>query len=143
LYRIDIGAPAAIEFVLDDFEETAMQPLNQSQGFEIERTGGIEAPCTLGGLHHFCDCLDHDAFLSVVVLMIARPCAPARRPTYAAGSKIGLSNTLKIRFIRNGERSIDAVMTGISVASVTSRSRCGATDARGPDRIFKARAGNE
>src|SRR6185437_12796851 len=56
--------------------------------------------------------------------MIARPCAPARRPTYARGSKIGLSNTIKRRFIWNGERSIDAVMTGTSRTYVTSRSRC-------------------
>src|SRR6266478_4905839 len=39
--------------------------------------------------------------------MTARPCIPARRPTYAAGSKIGLNNTIKIGFICYGECSIE------------------------------------
>src|SRR5215475_12979948 len=43
-----------------------------------------------------------------VVCLTARPCLPARRPLYRAASKIGLSNTMKTRFIRQGERSIDA-----------------------------------
>src|SRR6059058_4095169 len=37
LHRIDVGAAAAVEFVLDDVKQAAMQPLNQSQSFEIER----------------------------------------------------------------------------------------------------------
>ena len=37
LHRIDVGAAAAIEFILDDVEQAAMQPLHQSQCFEIER----------------------------------------------------------------------------------------------------------
>ena len=37
LHRIDVGAAAAIEFILDDVEQAAMQPLHQSQRFEIER----------------------------------------------------------------------------------------------------------
>src|SRR4029450_5089195 len=43
-----------------------------------------------------------------VVCLTARPCLPARRAHYPAASKIGLSNTMKTRFIRQGERSIDA-----------------------------------
>src|SRR5256885_3290659 len=34
LHRIDVGAAAAIEFILDDVEQAAMQPLYQSQCFE-------------------------------------------------------------------------------------------------------------
>ena len=37
LHRIDVGAAAAIEFILDDVEQAAMQPLHQSQCFKIER----------------------------------------------------------------------------------------------------------
>src|SRR5262249_49383793 len=37
LYRVDVGAASAIEFVLDDVEQATMQPLHQSQSFEIER----------------------------------------------------------------------------------------------------------
>src|SRR6187402_2394633 len=37
LNRIDIGAAAAVELVLDDIEQTAMQALHQGQGFQIER----------------------------------------------------------------------------------------------------------
>src|SRR5262245_48089666 len=43
-----------------------------------------------------------------VVCLTARPCFPARHAHYPAASKIGLSNTMKTRFIRQGERSIDA-----------------------------------
>ena len=42
LHRIDVGAAAAVELVLDDVEQAAMQPLHQRQGFEIERPDVIE-----------------------------------------------------------------------------------------------------
>src|SRR5665213_56738 len=35
LHRIDVGAAAAVEFVLDDVEQPAVQPLNQGQGFVV------------------------------------------------------------------------------------------------------------
>ncbi len=42
LHRVDVGATAAVEFVLDDIEQAAMQPLNQRQGFLIEWPDGVE-----------------------------------------------------------------------------------------------------
>src|SRR5262249_37042485 len=37
LHRIDVGATAPVKFVLDDVEQTAMQPFDQRQGFQIKR----------------------------------------------------------------------------------------------------------
>ena len=35
LHRVDVGAAAAVELVLDDVEQPAMQPLHHVEGFEI------------------------------------------------------------------------------------------------------------
>ncbi len=61
LHRIDVGAAAAIELVLDDVEQSAMQPLDQGEGLEIERldrrlSGGYRR----GGFRRRGDCFDHD-----------------------------------------------------------------------------------
>src|ERR1043166_4283914 len=53
LHRVDVGAAAAIELVLDDVEQTSVQPLDQSQGLEIERLDMVEPGLTLGRLPHF------------------------------------------------------------------------------------------
>src|SRR6202163_2307484 len=51
LHRIDVGAAAAIEFILDDVEQAAMQPLHQRQRFEIERLHRHLAGSVLSGFH--------------------------------------------------------------------------------------------
>ena len=50
LHRIDVGAAAAIEFVLDDVEQPAMQPLDQRQSFQIERPDVVETRFAFGRL---------------------------------------------------------------------------------------------
>jgi hypothetical protein len=46
----------------------------------------------------------------LIVVLTARLCSLARRGDYDAASKIALINTLKRRFIGDGEWSIDAVL---------------------------------
>src|SRR6266540_3129442 len=53
LHRIDVGAAPAVELVLDDVEEATMQPLDQSQSFEIVRTDVLEASLAIDRLHRF------------------------------------------------------------------------------------------
>src|SRR5579862_1352115 len=61
LHRVDIGAATTIEFVLDDIEQAAMQPLNKSQSFEIERLNLSLLPRrTLDGFHRGCCGFHHD-----------------------------------------------------------------------------------
>jgi hypothetical protein len=55
LHRVDVGAALAIEFVLDDVEQTAMQPLDQRQGFEVVRLDVFEPGLTLGRLDRLRD----------------------------------------------------------------------------------------
>jgi hypothetical protein len=43
----------------------------------------------------------------LVVFVVRGVVLPARRAAYVAGSKMALINTLKTRFICNGESSID------------------------------------
>src|SRR5262245_43183470 len=115
LHRIDVAAAPAVELVLDDVEEATMQPLDQSQGFEIVRTNVVEAPFALDRLHRFGNGFQHDTFPVTVVVVTARLVPPLDTQTYIAGSKIALINTLKIRFTRNGERSIDATDAAFAV----------------------------
>ena len=60
LHRVDVGATAAIEFILDDIEETAVQPLYQSQSFEVERLDLRLARLALGGFHRRGNGFHHD-----------------------------------------------------------------------------------
>src|SRR5215468_2487112 len=115
LHRIDIGAALAIELVFDDVEEATMQPLDERQGFEIVRTNVVEAPFALDRLHRFGNGFQHDTFPVTCRCCDGEACSPARRATYIAGSKIALINTLKIRFTRNGECSIDATVAALAV----------------------------
>src|ERR1700694_714739 len=50
LHRINVGATAAVELVLDDVEQPPMQSLDQGQGLEIERLNLFEARLTIGAL---------------------------------------------------------------------------------------------
>src|SRR6202041_2906648 len=59
LNRIDVGAAAAIELVLDNVEQAAMQPLHQSQRFEIERLHRSSRR-VVSGFHRRCYGFDHD-----------------------------------------------------------------------------------
>ena len=53
---------AAIEFVLDDVNETTVQALDQSERLQIMRPDMVEARLTLGGLDRLDDGLHRDAF---------------------------------------------------------------------------------
>src|ERR1700742_2609816 len=67
LHRVDVGAAPAIEFVLDDVEETAMQPLHQSQSFEIERLHRRLACSAVSGFHRRRNGFHHDTSPVVVL----------------------------------------------------------------------------
>src|ERR1700719_2067666 len=67
LHRIDVGAAAAIELILDDVEQAAMQPLHQGQRFEIKRLNRSLAGSALSGFHRRCDGFAHDTFPVVVL----------------------------------------------------------------------------
>ena len=75
LHRIDVGAAAAVELVLDDVEQAPMQPLDQRQGIEIERPDVVELRLTLGGLDRLDNGLHHDAFPCIFVTCDG-PCFP-------------------------------------------------------------------
>ena len=55
LHRIDVGAAAAVEFILDHVEQPAMQPLHQGQSLMIERPDMVETRLALGGFDRLCD----------------------------------------------------------------------------------------
>src|SRR6266404_795124 len=67
LHRIDVGAAAAIEFILDDVKQAAMQPLHQSQRLEIERLHRSLAGSAFGGFDRRCNGFDHDTSPVVVL----------------------------------------------------------------------------
>ncbi len=46
-----------------------MQPLDQRQGFEIERTDVVEARFAIGRLDRLGNGFHHDAFLYIVVVL--------------------------------------------------------------------------
>jgi hypothetical protein len=50
LHPIYIGAPAAVEFLLVEVEQAAMQSLDQRQGFKIKRTDVVETLFAFGWL---------------------------------------------------------------------------------------------
>jgi hypothetical protein len=75
----------------------------------------VDAPFALDRLHRFGNGFQHDTFPVTVVVVTARLVPPLDTQTYIAGSKIALINTLKIRFTRNGERSIDATDAAFAV----------------------------
>src|SRR6516165_8293092 len=60
LHRIDVGAATAIELVLDNIKQAAMQPLHQRQCFQIERLHGRLAGSTVGGFHRRRNGFHHD-----------------------------------------------------------------------------------
>src|SRR6516162_4645317 len=67
LHGIDIRAAAAIELILDDVEQTAMQPLDQRQRFQIERLHGCLAGSALSGFNRRCNGFHHDTSPVVVL----------------------------------------------------------------------------
>jgi hypothetical protein len=79
LHRIDVGAPAAVELVLDHVEQPPVQSLDQGQGLEIERLDLFEARLTIGALRHVCYRFHFDALHDVDVFMPDE--APVPRPT--------------------------------------------------------------
>src|SRR5882762_7367490 len=67
LHRIDVGAAATIELVLDHVEQAAVQPLHQSQCFEIERLHRSFARSAFSGFHRRCNGFHHDTSPVVVL----------------------------------------------------------------------------
>src|SRR6185437_1153674 len=67
LHRIDVGAAATIEFILDDIEQPAMQPLHQRQRFKIERLNRSLPRSALDGVHRRCNGFHHDTSPVVVL----------------------------------------------------------------------------
>src|SRR6516164_4502476 len=67
LHGIDIRAAAASELILDDVEQTAMQPLDQRQRFQIERLHGCLAGSALSGFNRRCNGFHHDTSPVVVL----------------------------------------------------------------------------
>src|SRR5204863_2069645 len=63
LHRVDVGAAAAVELVLDDVEQTAMQPFDQRQGFEIKRPDVFKRPLVLDRLNRLDNGFHDDASL--------------------------------------------------------------------------------
>src|ERR1700681_2879087 len=77
LNRIDVGAAAAIEFILDHVEQPAMQPLHQSQCFEIERLHRSLARSAFSGFHRRCNGFHHDTSPVVVFIdLFDETCVP-------------------------------------------------------------------
>ena len=54
--------PRAVEFVLDDVEQPAVQTLDQGERLQIMRSDMVEARLTLGGLDRLDDGFHRDAF---------------------------------------------------------------------------------
>src|SRR5580704_11943829 len=67
LHRIDVGATAAVELILDDVEQAAMQPLYQSQRFEIERLDRSLPRSAFSGFHRRRNGFHHDTSPVVVL----------------------------------------------------------------------------
>src|ERR1700735_587774 len=67
LHRIDIGTATTIEFILDDIEQAAMQPLHQRQSFEIERLNRSLPRRALDGFRRRCNGFHHDTSPVVVL----------------------------------------------------------------------------
>src|SRR6266702_1146451 len=67
LHRIDVGATATIELILDHVEQAAVQPLHQSQCFEIERLHRSFARSAFSGFHRRCNGFHHDTSPVVVL----------------------------------------------------------------------------
>src|SRR6202043_1934905 len=67
LHRIDIGATATIEFILDDIEQAAMQPLHQRQRFKIERLPRGLTRSAFSSFHRRCNGFHHDTSPVVVL----------------------------------------------------------------------------
>ena len=105
------GLAAAIELILDDIQQSPMQPLNERQGIEIERPDMIELRLAIGGLDRFHNGLhmltpSRSGFCSYS----AGPVFPLMTEQYGQRSKIGLNSKMKRRFIA-GTKSYEAVST--------------------------------
>src|SRR5688572_14936476 len=98
-----------------------MQPLYQRQGFEIKRTDMIEPNFPHSRLNLPCNGL-HCVTPFCCFVIATRPCFPAvDAPQYRPWSKFDLNNTIKIKFICDGEWSIELT---IKVTTATFDSRC-------------------
>src|SRR5579862_866495 len=106
LHRIDVGAAAAVEFVLDDVEETPVQALDESKRLQIVRPNVVEARLAVGGLDRLDDGFHVDAFPKLILFVVDGPCSRRMAEPYRSGSKISLNNRLKIGFIRFGGGAI-------------------------------------
>src|SRR4029077_514239 len=106
LHRIDVGAAAAVELVLDDVEQTPMQALDESKRLQIVRSDMVEARLTVAGLDRLDDGFHVDAFPKTYSLSSTGPVPVVWHHLKRGGSKISLNNRLKIGFIRLGGGAI-------------------------------------
>ena len=66
LNGIDVGTAVAVEFILDHVKQTAVQTLDQLEGFHVERADGVTTFIdNVGGLRHGTR-IDHCLCLSFV-----------------------------------------------------------------------------
>ena len=79
LHRIDVGAPAAIELVLDDVEQTPVEALDQRQRLQVMRPNMVEARLAFGGLDRLGDGFHIDAFPNTL-LFVDGLCFPSYDP---------------------------------------------------------------
>src|SRR6185437_2719407 len=108
LHRIYIGAATPIELVLDNVEQPAMKPFDQGQGLQVLWPNVIERRLSSGGLDRLRDGFHVQRPLRFIYTSRLRGpvfLAPDDAP-YEGQSKIGLNNTIKIRFICNGESNV-------------------------------------
>src|SRR3984957_7636848 len=85
LHRIDIGATAAVELVLDNVEQSTVETLDQGQRLEIVRPDVVETRLTIGGLARL-DGVFHDDAFPNFFLFSTGPVPPAVfRDTTAQG----------------------------------------------------------
>ena len=73
LHRIDVGAPAAIELVLDDVEQTPVEALDQCQRLQVVRPNMVETRLAFGGLDRLGDGFHIDAFPNTILLSSTGP----------------------------------------------------------------------
>src|SRR6202044_1060474 len=73
LNGIDVGATAAVEFVLDHVKQTAMQTLDQGERLQVMRPDVVEARLTFGGLDRLDDGFHCDAFPKILSFSATGP----------------------------------------------------------------------
>src|SRR5258708_2504473 len=108
-----------IELVLDDIEQSPMQPLYERQGIEIERPDMVELSLTIGRFDRFDYGLHADAF-HIVFCYYRRALFSHRCPKpYGRRLKIGLNCRINFGFISEGKSAVISNASEIFYAMFT------------------------